>query len=107
MWAAKLPGEGARLRQAALAMSEIMIALGIAVDGGKDSLSMAVDRDRRRAVKAPGQLVISAYAPMPDVRVKVTPDLKTPGNALMLVDLSGGQARLGGSALAQVWQQLG
>ena len=44
---------------------------------------------------------------MPDVRVKVTPDLKPPGNALILVDLSGGQARLGGSALAQVWQQLG
>ncbi|HET7015958.1 MAG TPA: phosphoribosylformylglycinamidine synthase [Streptosporangiaceae bacterium] len=112
MWAAKLPGEGAKLRRAALAMSELMIALGIAVDGGKDSLSMAVTGTGAEAsstgpVKAPGQLVISAYAPMPDVRVKVTPDLKTPGNALILVDLSGGQARLGGSALAQVWQQLG
>ena len=108
MWAAKLPGEGARLRQAALAMSEIMIELGIAVDGGKDSLSMAVtETGRAQPIKAPGQLVISAYAPMPDVRVKVTPDLKTTGNALVLVDPSGGQARLGGSALAQVWQQLG
>ena len=112
MWAAKLPGEGTKLRQAALAMSEIMIELGIAVDGGKDSLSMAVTGTGAAEispgpVKAPGQLVISAYAPMPDVRVKVTPDLKTPGNTLILVDLSGGQARLGGSALAQVWQQLG
>jgi phosphoribosylformylglycinamidine synthase len=114
MWAAKLPGEGARLRHAALAMSEIMIELGIAVDGGKDSLSMAVTGSGTgpaeaspEPVKAPGQLVISAYAPMPDVRVKVTPDLKAPGNALILVDLSGGRARLGGSALAQVWQQLG
>jgi phosphoribosylformylglycinamidine synthase len=107
MWAAKLPGEGARLRQAALAMSELMITLGIAVDGGKDSLSMAVTEAGAEPVKAPGQLVISAYAPMPDVRVKVTPELKTPGNALILIDLSGGQARLGGSALAQVWQQLG
>lgn len=107
MWAAKLPGEGVKLRQAALAMSEIMIELGIAVDGGKDSLSMAVTESGGEPVKAPGQLVISAYAPMPDVRVKVTPDLKTPGNALILIDLSGGQARLGGSALAQVWQQLG
>jgi phosphoribosylformylglycinamidine synthase len=109
MWAAKLPGEGAKLRQAAVALSEIMIKLGIAVDGGKDSLSMAVTGagPGDQPVKAPGQLVVSAYAPMPDVRVKVTPDLKTTGNSLVLVDLSGGQARLGGSALAQVWQQLG
>jgi len=41
MWAAKLPGEGVRLYQAAEAMSELMIKLGIAIDGGKDSLSMA------------------------------------------------------------------
>ena len=41
MWAAKLPGEGAALHDAAVAMSDVMIELGIAVDGGKDSLSMA------------------------------------------------------------------
>ncbi len=107
MWAAKLPGEGTRLRQAAIAMSELMIKLGIAVDGGKDSLSMAVTGTGDQPVKAPGELVIAAYAPMPDVRVKVTPDLKQPGNALILIDLSGGRARLGGSALAQAWQQVG
>ncbi len=105
MWAAKLPGEGARLRQAALAMSEIMIRLGVAVDGGKDSLSMAVAG--AETIKAPGELVVAAYAPMPDVRVKVTADLKIPGNALILIDLSGGNSRLGGSALAQAWQQVG
>jgi phosphoribosylformylglycinamidine synthase len=105
MWAAKLPGEGARLRQAALAMSEIMTRLSVAVDGGKDSLSMATAG--RETVKAPGELVVAAYAPMPDVRVKVTPDLKQPGNTLILIDLSGGRARLGGSALAQAWQQVG
>ena len=44
-------------------MSEIMIELGIAVDGGKDSLSMAVTGSGRQPVKAPGELVISAYAP--------------------------------------------
>lgn len=107
MWAAKLPGEGAALRDAALAMSDIMIGLGIAVDGGKDSLSMAVAGPGGEMIKAPGELVIAAYAPMPDVRVKVTPDLKLPGNALILIDLSGGKARLGGSALAQAWQQVG
>jgi phosphoribosylformylglycinamidine synthase len=105
MWAAKLPGEGARLRQAAVAMSDIMTRLGVAVDGGKDSLSMAAAG--RENIKAPGELVVATYAPMPDVRVKVTPDLKRPGNALVLIDLSGGKARLGGSALAQAWQQVG
>ena len=41
MWAAKLPGEGARLYDAAIALRDILPALGIAIDGGKDSLSMA------------------------------------------------------------------
>jgi len=41
MWAAKLPGEGARLYDAAVALRDIMLELGIAIDGGKDSLSMA------------------------------------------------------------------
>lgn len=54
MWAAKLPGEGAALVQACRAMCEVMKQLGIAIDGGKDSLSMAarVDSD---TVKAPGE----------------------------------------------------
>ena len=41
MWAAKLPGEGARLYDAAVAVRDIMLVTGIAIDGGKDSLSMA------------------------------------------------------------------
>jgi phosphoribosylformylglycinamidine synthase len=106
MWAAKLEGEGARLYEAAVAMSETMIALGMAVDGGKDSLSMAAQTPTG-LVKAPGQLVIAPYAVMPDVRQKITPDLKGEGNVLILVDLSGGHARLGGSALAQAFSQLG
>lgn len=53
MWAAKLPGEGAALYDACTAMCKVMSELGLAVDGGKDSLSMAarVDGD---IVKAPG-----------------------------------------------------
>ena len=50
MWAPKLPGEGADLYDAAMAMRDIMVDLGIAVDGGKDSLSMAArvtDRNGR------------------------------------------------------------
>ena len=106
MWPAKLEGEGARLYEAAVAMSEMMTALGMAVDGGKDSLSMAAQTPEG-LVKAPGQLVVAPYAVMPDVRQKVTPDLKDEGNVLMLIDLSAGHARLGGSVLAQAYGQLG
>jgi phosphoribosylformylglycinamidine synthase len=112
MWAAKLPGEGVRLWDAAVAMSELMTALGIAIDGGKDSLSMAARAPGPdggdEIVKAPGALVLSAYVTCPDVRKTVTPDLKLPHTgSLLYVDLGGGEDRLGGSALAQVYGQLG
>lgn len=101
--------------------------LGIAVDGGKDSLSMAVkvkadpsqhrhpskdnkDNKESEIVKSPGTLVISAYAPVPDVRVKVTPEVKKPGSSLIHIDFSGRRklkARCGASALAQVFSQVG
>lgn len=71
MWAAKLPGEGAALYDACLAMCTLMKELGIAIDGGKDSLSMAA-RNGKEVVKAPGTLVISSYAPCPDI-TKVRP----------------------------------
>ena len=66
MWAPKLPGEGAAMYDAAVAMRDIMIQLGIAIDGGKDSVSMAT-RITNEVVKSPRQLVISAYATMDDV----------------------------------------
>lgn len=107
MWAAKMPGEGARLYDAAEAMAEIMAELGIAVDGGKDSLSMAA-KVGDEVVKSPGQLVISAYATVPDIEKIVTPDIKKPGeSSLIFIDLAGGRNRLGGSALAQVYSQTG
>lgn len=104
MWAAKLPGEGAALADACEAMVAVMAALGVAVDGGKDSLSMAA-RVGSETVLAPGEfwgpwerggaseaglapyslipcsvgsLVISAYAVCPDITATVTPDLKHP-----------------------------
>ncbi|KAG9433610.1 phosphoribosylformylglycinamidine synthase [Apis mellifera carnica] len=77
MWAAKLPGEGAALYDACSAMCSIMNDLGIAVDGGKDSLSMAA-RIGKDIVKAPGTLVVSCYAPCPNIQQVVTPDLKAP-----------------------------
>jgi len=107
MWAAKLPGEGARIYDAAVAVSEIMTSLGIAPDGGKDSLSMAA-RVSGENVKAPGDVVISSYATVPDIRRKVTPDIKWPGESrLILLDLGKRKNRMGGSALAQALGQLG
>jgi phosphoribosylformylglycinamidine synthase len=112
MWAAKLPGEGAAMYKAAEAMSEMMIELGVALDGGKDSLSMAARANNETTnemelVKCPGALVISAYAPCPDVTKVCTPDLKLPGAGVLLFASLGSQTRLGGSALAQVFKQLG
>ncbi len=107
MWAPKLAGEGAAMVDAALALRGAMVALGIAIDGGKDSLSMAT-KVGPTTVKSPRQLVISAYATMADITKAVTPDLKAPGESvLLLVDLAPGRRRLGGSALAQVFGQLG
>nr|XP_056719462.1 phosphoribosylformylglycinamidine synthase [Euleptes europaea] len=108
MWAAKLPGEGATLAEACRAMCTVMGELGVAVDGGKDSLSMAA-RVGTETVKAPGTLVISAYAVCPDIRSTVTPDLKCPEGkgTLLHVAINPDRHRLGGSALAQCFSQLG
>ncbi|MEN8264928.1 MAG: phosphoribosylformylglycinamidine synthase, partial [Nitrospirota bacterium] len=112
MWAAKLPGEGAKLYDAAVALSDVMIKLGIAIDGGKDSLSMATrvsdPSGKTETVKSPGTLVISAYATCPDITKVITPDIKRPGESrLIYIDLGKGKNRLGGSALAQVYSQIG
>uniref|UniRef100_A0A0A1X5F9 Phosphoribosylformylglycinamidine synthase n=1 Tax=Zeugodacus cucurbitae TaxID=28588 RepID=A0A0A1X5F9_ZEUCU len=109
MWAAKLPGEGARLYDTCKEMCAMMKELHIAVDGGKDSLSMAA-KVNNETVKSPGTLVISTYAPCPDITVKVTPDLKGPAlgeqTALVWINIEG-KFRLGGSALAQAFSQQG
>ncbi len=112
MWAPKLPGEGSRLYDAAVAMRDIMIKLGIAVDGGKDSLSMAARVTKSdgtiETVKSPGTLVISAYTSCPDITKTITPDLKAPGRGkLLFIDLARGKNRVGGSAIAQVFNQVG
>lgn len=112
MWAAKLPGEGAALFDAADALVNIMLELGIAIDGGKDSLSMAAiapnENGEDETVKTPGTLVVSGYVTCPDITKTVTPDIKSPGNSsLYYIDLGNDQNRLGGSALAHVYQQLG
>ncbi|BDA47656.1 Phosphoribosylformylglycinamidine synthase [Coccomyxa sp. Obi] len=107
MYAAKMEHEGAAMYDAAAALRDAMIELGLACDGGKDSLSMAAGAGGE-VVKAPGNLVISAYVGCPDITLTVTPDLKLPGSGRLLwVDLSGGRKRLGGSALAHAYSQVG
>ncbi|KAK8813426.1 hypothetical protein WA556_000006 [Blastocystis sp. ATCC 50177/Nand II] len=107
MWASKLEGEGAAMYDCCEAMGKAMVELGIAVDGGKDSLSMAA-KVGEEVVKAPSTLVVSVYADCPDISLTVTPDIKHAGrSSLVFVDLSGGHTRLGGSALAQTFKQLG
>jgi phosphoribosylformylglycinamidine synthase len=66
MYAAKLPGDGAHMFDACKALCEAMGALDVAIDGGKDSLSMAARADGE-VVKAPGSVVMSGYVTVPDV----------------------------------------
>ena len=91
------------VRAAAL---ELCPRLGISIPVGKDSLSMRTawrDGGRERVVSAPLSLVVSAFAPVADVRRSTVPMLVTEsGNRLLFVDLGLGRNRLGGSALAQV-----
>ena len=86
-------------------------ALGITIPVGKDSMSMRTVWDSAegdRAVTAPVSLIVSGFAPCGDVREALTPTLSADENtALLLVDLGRGQDRMGGSVLAQVWQQMG
>jgi phosphoribosylformylglycinamidine synthase len=90
---------------------ELCPALGLAVPVGKDSLSMRTvwsDGGQERAVTAPVSLIVSAFAPVGDIRRTLTPELaREPGSVLVLIDLGNGQQRLGGSCLAQAFGQYG
>jgi phosphoribosylformylglycinamidine synthase len=115
MCAAGHPGEDAALFDTVRAVGmELCPALGIAIPVGKDSMSMKTTwRDAAsgedKAVTAPLSLVVSAFAPVTDARRALTPQLRTDQGQtdLILVDLGAGRDRLGGSALAQVYSQLG
>ena len=107
------PGEDAALYDTVRAIGEELCpALGIAIPVGKDSLSMRtrwVEDGEERAVIAPLSLIVSAFAPVVDARLTLTPRLRLDrgDSALLLVDLGGGRNRLGGSVLAQVHGRIG
>lgn len=112
MAAAGHPGEDAGLYEAVKAVGEELCpALGLTIPVGKDSMSMKTrwqDNGEEREMTSPLSLIISAFGRVEDVRLTVTPELKTDvDSALMLIDLGQGHNALGGSALAQVYRQLG
>ena len=115
MCAAGHPGEDAALYDTVRAVGmELCPALGVSIPVGKDSMSMKTRwRDAAtgedKSVTAPLSLVISAFAPVTDVRTTLTPQLRTDKGEteLVLIDLGRGKNRLGGSALAQVHGQVG
>ena len=110
-WPCKQPGEDARLYQTVEAVTELCKELGLRIPVGKDSVSMtawtAVEGGKH-PIKSPGTVQMISFAPCPDITKVITPDIKMPGKSvLIMLDLSGGQRRLGGSALAQVYEQIG
>ncbi len=113
MCAAGHPGEDEKLYRTVEAVGmELCPELGITIPVGKDSMSMRTEWDvngENKAVTAPLSLVISAFAPVTDVRKTVTPQLrKDKGETkLVLIDLGNGKNRLGASCLAQVYNQIG
>ncbi|KAI9933143.1 hypothetical protein ASPWEDRAFT_30003 [Aspergillus wentii DTO 134E9] len=117
MSASSHPGEGAALYEAVEAIGmDLCPKLGISIPVGKDSMSMKMkwtDEASKEAkeVTAPMSLVISAFAPVSDFRKTWTPALRRVEDVgetvLMFVDLSFGRKTLGGSALAQVFNQVG
>jgi phosphoribosylformylglycinamidine synthase len=91
---------------------ELCPALGITIPVGKDSMSMRTawqDEGEQKAVTSPLSLVISAFTPVEDVRLTVTPELRTDKGEteLLLVDLGNGKNRIGGSILTQVYNEMG
>jgi phosphoribosylformylglycinamidine synthase len=113
MAAAGEPGEDAALYETVRAVGEELCpALGIAIPVGKDSLSMKTtwrEGEKTKSVVAPVSLIVSAFAPVADVRNTLTPALRTDlgDTSLWLIDLGAGRNRLGASALAQVYGELG
>jgi phosphoribosylformylglycinamidine synthase len=108
------PGQDAALFDTVKAVGmELCPALGISIPVGKDSLSMRTtwkDEDKLdKAITSPVSLIVSAFAPVYDVRRSLTPQIKTDcgDSVLILIDLGRGKNRRGASALAQVTQQLG
>ena len=112
MVAAGEPGEDANLYDTVKAVGmELCPALGICIPVGKDSMSMRTSwkdsTGKEHKQVSPLSLMVTGFSSVADVRKTVTPDLKSTDSVLLLIDLGKGQNRLGGSTLAQVYNQIG
>jgi len=113
MAAAGFPGEDAALFDTVKAVGEELCPrLGIAIPVGKDSLSMKTvwnDGEGEQVMTSPVSLIVTGFAPVEDIRRTLTPMLRTDlgDTDLILIDLGKGHNRLAGSALAQVYKQVG
>ncbi len=113
MAAAGHAGEDAALFDTVRAVgAELCPALGIAIPVGKDSLSMKTvweQAGQAREMTSPLSLIVTAFAPVQDVRRTLTPQLRMDvgSTELLLIDLGQGRNRLGGSALGQVYGEIG
>jgi phosphoribosylformylglycinamidine synthase len=113
MAAAGHPGEDAKLFETVKAVGdELCRDLGVAIPVGKDSMSLRAswnEADNDYHVVAPVSLIVSAFAPVTDVRKHLTPQLQASQEPtyLLLFDLGRGQDRLGGSCLAQAYNRQG
>ena len=107
------PGQDAALFDTVKAVGmELCPALGISIPVGKDSLSMRTtwkDQGQDKSVTSPVSLIISAFAPVYDIRKSLTPQIKLDAGdtSLILIDLGRGKNRLGASCFAQVMQKIG
>lgn len=103
-------GEDEKLYRTVEAVSKACQALDLSIPVGKDSLSMKTvwqDGGEQKSVVSPLSLIISAFAPVQDVRKTVTPELKNVEDSVLLfVDLGFGKARMGGSAFGQVYNNM-
>ena len=108
MAASGVAGEDEALFDTVSAVAALCRELRIAIPVGKDSLSMRTrwnETDGDREVVAPVSLIVSAFAPVDDVRRTLTPQLSgESGTCLYLVDLGAGLDRLGASSLAQCFE---
>ena len=114
MAAASEPGQNEALYDAVYAVGmELCPALGLTIPVGKDSMSMRTswtENGETKKVVSPLSLILSAFAPVDDVRHTLTPQMPQMECALLLIDLGKIEGRMGGSALAQAfwpWGEIG
>jgi phosphoribosylformylglycinamidine synthase len=105
MWSNNNDTDKYLLRKALLTLKESLIELGIAVDGGKDSLSMSV-KTKNETIKSPNTLTLTGYVTSLNIRQKVNAGFIKEDNHIIYINLSNKYNRLGGSIMSQVCDKM-